>query len=581
MASDRRLVRAAFAERARLGASVACGLLAALFTVVLAAALARIVALALEGGHRPEEFVPALAAFALAAIARAIAGWTGGVLAASASARLRTRLRARLAGRLVRLGPLRIGSERAGELSATLQQGIERLDAFVASYLPQLALAAGIPLGISLIVAWQDPLSGLVLLVTAPLIPVFMVLIGGLAAARSRKQWRALSRMSAHFLDVLQGLPTLKVFGRAREQARRIERTSREFGDATMGVLRIAFLSALVLELVATISTAVVAVEVGLRLLYGRLGFEPAFLVLLLAPEVYAPLRRLGASFHAGTEGSAAAERIFEVLAREPPAIVVAPALPCPDRLAVRFEDVHYVYPARPGASGTDRPALAGIDLDLEPGRTLALVGPTGAGKSTLVALLLRFDVPARGRITVDGTPLERIDPAAWRRAVAWVPQRPHVFAATVEENIRLFRPDATRGQVVAAARAAGLADDIERLPAGWLTQLGEFGAGLSGGQLQRLALARAFVADAPLVVMDEPTSHLDPSLEAELAATTRRLLAGRTALVIAHRLGTVRHADEIAVLAGGRIVERGTHDVLASRDGPYLRLLRAARGEA
>jgi len=574
---DRRLLGEALSARGLLGLSVAAGLGTAVAVVVQAAALARAVAGVLLDGAGWARVAPAMGVFLGAVALRGAFSWASGAAAAAASARVRDRLRERLVQHLVRLGPVAVGRERAGELAGTLAEGIERLDAYIRRYLPQLALAAGIPVALILLVAARDLLSGVVLLVTVPMIPVFMVLIGKAAAARSRRQWTVLARLEAHFLEAIQGLPTLKVLGRARDEVGRIAEVSERFREATMGVLRVAFLSALALELVATISTAVVAVQVGLRLLYGHLTFEPAFFVLLLAPEVYAPLRALGAAFHSGTEGTAAAERIFGLLAQDPPRLEEGRE-PVPKRLHIELRGVRYVYVSRAAGTG-ERLALDGVDLELLPGAVTALVGPSGAGKSTLAALLLRFARPTAGEITVDGVPLARIELAAWRRAVAWVPQRPYLPAGTVAYAIRLYRPGASLAEVREAARLAGLAAEIEAMAEGYDTLLGEGGAGLSGGQARRLALARAFLADAPLVIMDEPTSHVDPELEASLVASAARLLQGRTALVIAHRLGTARRADRIAVMEAGRIVQTGRHEELAAVPGPYRSLLLAGEG--
>ncbi len=571
------MLRAVAAERFLLAFSVGCGLGAAGATVGQAAALARLVAGVLVHGGGVAASAGPLAVFLAATVVRALFSWGRRWASARASAGVRTELRKRLAQHLVALGPLLVGRERTGELAGTLDEGIERLDAYIADYLPQMVLAAGIPLGLIVLVAFRDPLSALVLAITVPVIPVFMVLIGSLASARARRQWTALARMGGAFLDAIQGLPTLKVLGRVREETARLAAVSERFRETTMGVLRIAFLSALVLELIATLSTAVVAVQVGLRLLYGHLTFEPAFLVLLLAPEVYAPLRSLGAAFHAGTEGTASAERIFDLLDTRPPEIAVPPLVPVPEEHTVRLDGVRFRYPSR--GDGEEGPALDGVDLEIRDGSVLALVGPTGAGKSTLAALLLRFALPGEGRITVGGVSLERIDPVAWRRMVAWVPQRPHLLPGTVRDNVRLYRPGAPDREVWAALEAAGLAEEVQDMPGGLELRLGEGGRGLSGGQAQRLAIARAFLADAPIVVMDEPTSHVDPGLEAVLAAAVRRLLDGRTALVIAHRLGTVRRADRIAVLERGRVVQEGTHAGLTSVPGPYRTLLTVGEG--
>jgi thiol reductant ABC exporter CydD subunit len=446
-----------------------------------------------------------------------------------------------------------------------------------------------------------DWISGLVLLLTAPLIPIFMILIGKQADALTKRQWLSLSRMSAHFLDVLQGLTTLKLFGRSREQVVTIGQISDSFRHATMGVLRVAFLSALVLEMVASLSTAVVAVQIGLRLLYGRLAFEQAFFVLILAPEFYLPLRLLGTRFHAAMEGVAAAQRIFDVLGREPPladptilernyGLSIPAPLPenngpepsslhsPPDQVDsagaqaphVRFLDVWYAY------DEGQRPALEGFSLNLAAGARLALVGPSGAGKSTVAYLLLRFVEPDRGLITVDGAPLASLSPAAWRQWVAWVPQNPYLFHDTVSENIRLARPDATRDQIEWAAHQAQAHAFIKALPQGYDTLVGERGARLSGGEGQRIALARAFLKDAPLLVLDEATANLDPEIEVQVQEALARLLMGRTTLMIAHRLSTVYRADQILVMAGGRVVQAGDHRTLRLEDGLYRRLLGA-----
>jgi thiol reductant ABC exporter CydD subunit len=417
------------------------------------------------------------------------------------------------------------------------------------------------------------------LLFTAPLIPIFMVLIGNLAEGLTKRQWVSLSRMSAHFLDVLQGLTTLKLLGRSREQVETIARISNRFRQTTMGVLRVAFLSALVLELVATLSTAIVAVEVGLRLLYGYLNFEQALFVLILAPEFYIPLRLLGARFHAAISGATAAQRIFEVLdaplpvktTDRRPSTADASAL---SPLHIRFSDVHYTY------DEGSRPALNNVSFNIGPGQKVALVGPSGAGKSTIAHLLLRFIEPEQGAITANDLPLSEIDLTAWRRQLAWVPQQPYLFNASIADNIRLTRPEASKEAIIQAACWAYAHTFIETLPQGYDTIISERGARLSGGQAQRLALARAFLKDAPFLIFDEATANLDPEYETQIQAAMERLMQGRTALIIAHRLNTVYKADKILVIAQGQIVESGTHAVLLQQKGLYHRLVTAYGGQ-
>jgi ATP-binding cassette subfamily C protein CydCD len=598
---DARLLREARRSCRGLALAVALGALGGLLTVLQAQALSQTVNQLFLGGSTLAGIGPLLGALLIIALLRAATIWASEATAGMAAVEVKTGLRQRLFSHLMDLGPTYARGERTGELVNTTVEGIEALDAYFSQYLPQLALAALVPLTILAFVLPLDPISGLVLLLTAPLIPLFMILIGDQADAMTRRQWISLSRMSAHFLDVLQGLPTLKLFNRSRDELSRIAAISDRHRQATMGVLRVAFLSALVLELVATISTAVVAVEVGLRLLYGRLAFEQAFFILILAPEFYLPLRLLGARFHAGVAGVAAADRIFEIMD------CGLPIADSPSRSAIRqsatesgihnatnfgavsmqsatnnqpsvirFRNVSFRYP------GESQPALQDVSFDLLPGQKIALVGPSGGGKSTIAQLLLRFAEPSAGEIIVDGSPVRDLPDRSWRQQVAWVPQLPYLFHGSVIDNIRLGRADASPDQVMQAARQAGAHGFIRDLPQGYETIVEERGVRLSRGQAQRIALARAFLMDAPLVILDEATANLDPETEAEIEGSLESLLLGRTALVIAHRLHTVRNADSILVLERGRIVQAGTHATLSrDRDGVYARMLSARAASA
>ncbi len=577
MKLDRRLLREAWAGRAGLALTVGLGLLAGVVLVVQARLLSRAIAQAFLAASSLRQVQPLLLGLVFLALVRAGLVWGGEVAANRVAVQVKGRLRERLAAHLLALGPAYLHGERSGELTNTATEGIEALDAYFRHYLPQLALAALVPLTVLLLVFPLDWLSGLVLLLTAPLLPLFMILIGSAAEALTRRQWTSLSRMSAHFFDALQGLTTLKLLGRSREQVQTIAQISHRFREATMGVLRVTFLSALVLEMVGTIGTAVVAVQIGLRLLYGHLPFEHALFVLILAPEFYQPKRTLGARFHAGMAGVAAAQRLFEIYDVRVTADDVQwtaddwKAAPGPVlRGPLCFEDLFYAY------EGGRRPALNGLSFTVAPGETVALVGPSGGGKSTVFYLLLGFARPDRGRITVGGLPLSGLPVAAWRRFVAWVPQTPYLFYGTVADNIRLARPDASPDEVVWAARQAHAHEFIAALPQGYDTLIGERGARLSGGQAQRLALARAFLKDAPLLLLDEATAHLDPETEELVQEAMARLLRGRTALLIAHRLNTVLRADRILVLEGGRLVEEGSHEALLQRGGLYRRLVGA-----
>ena len=614
MKLDRRLLSLAQDARILLAIALLAGAIAGVATVAQARFLSQIIDRAFLGAADLGQLGAPLRWFFLAILVRAAAAYGSDVAAIQVAAQVKQALRQRLLDHLFALGPLHARAERTGELAVVVTEGIDALDAYFSQYLPHLALAVLIPVAILAFVLPRDPLSGVVLFLTAPLIPLFMILIGSLADALTRQQWQTLSRLGAHFFDVLQGLPTLKLFGRSREQIAVIAQISERYRATTMGILRVTFLSALVLEWLATISTAVVAVTVGLRLLYGQLPFEQAFFVLILAPEFYQPLRSLGARFHAGAAGTEAAQRIFALLAIQPAlaAETTAPdaaaidhrskppidepqpsssgaihaasqpatrrgSLSSPDARqlppAIAFEDVSYTYPA------ARSPALAGLTFTIPAGRITALVGPSGGGKSTIAHLLLRFLEPERGRITLDGAPLSAVAADAWRARVAWVPQLPYLFHDTIAANILLARPDASRDAVIAAARLAHAHEFIAALPAGYDTVIGERGARLSGGQAQRLALARAFLKDAPFLILDEASSHLDPEHAAALDDCIQRLAMNRTILIIAHRLNTVRRADQIVVIANGRAMETGAHDALLQRDGLYRRLI-AAQGD-
>ncbi len=592
MRLDRQLLHRVQAAKGPLALAIGLGAGGGTAVVAQAYLLSLAVSRVFLDGQALGDVLWLLVAFLLLSLVRAGLTWGAEAAADRVASRVKHDLRMQLTAHLLDLGPAYARGERSGELANTAVEGIEALDAYVRQYLPQLALAALVPLTVLLLVFPLDWVSGLVMLLTAPLIPIFMVLIGSLAESLTRRQWTSLSRMSAHFLDMLQGLTTLKLLGRSREQFQVIAQISDQFRGATMGVLRVTFLSALVLEMVATISTAVIAVQVGLRLLNGQMPFQQGFLVLLLAPEFYMPLRTLGARFHAGMQGVAAARRIFDVLGTLPPGglsgrsaadlsgeaergVGLPPSPAVPARLDICFSAVHYAY------DGGQRPALNGLSFDLSHGESLALVGPSGAGKSTVAYLLLRFIEPGLGTITVGGQPLQDLYPAAWREQVAWVPQHPHLFHGTVTENIRLARPDASRAEVERAARQANAAQFVEALPRGYDTLVGERGARLSGGEAQRIALARAYLKDAPLLILDEATANLDPEIEALVQEAMGRLLSGRTALIIAHRLSTVQHASRILVLDRGCIAEEGTHSALMNQGGLYRRLVGAYGGGA
>jgi ATP-binding cassette subfamily C protein CydD len=501
---------------------------------------------------------------------RALLAWGSEQAAFRAAVGVKLGLRDALFRRAQSLGPVHLGREGSGDLATRLVDGIEALEPYYARFLPAISLMVMVPLSILAFVWPRDWLSGLILLGTAPLIPLFMILIGKGAERLNQRQWRRLARLSAHFLEAIQGLTTLKLFNASRREAELVARISDDYRRSTMAVLRVAFLSSLALEFFATLSIALLAVTVGFRLLWGEMDFLHGFFILLLAPEFYLPLRSMGTHYHARMEAIGAAERLVALVEASATDRQQATALaPDPRQVPIRFEAVEFTYTG-------GRRALRGLDLEIRPGERLALVGPSGAGKSTLANLLLGFIQPDCGRIRVGDLDLTLVDPDDWRRYLAWIPQRPRLFHGSLLDNIRLGRPGATEAQVRQALMDAGAEDFVDRLPQGLEILVGENGQGLSGGQVQRIALARAFLREASLVVLDEPTASLDRATEARVQQGIGRLAQGRTLVTIAHRLHTVRRADRILVLEEGRVVEQGGHQELARSEGLYRHMLAA-----
>ncbi|MCX5185910.1 thiol reductant ABC exporter subunit CydD [Streptomyces sp. NBC_00268] len=547
---DPRLLRYARATRFFLMAVVGLGAAGAALVIAQAMLIAEVVVGAFQHGHSVSELRTPLVLLVAVAIGRAVVSWLTELAAHRASAAVKSELRGRLLERAAALGPGWLSGQRTGSLVALATRGVDALDDYFSRYLPQLGLAVVVPVAVLARIVTEDWVSAAIIVVTLPLIPVFMALIGWATRSQMDRQWRLLSRLSGHFLDVVAGLPTLKVFGRAKAQAESIRRITDEYRQATMRSLRIAFLSSFALELLATISVALVAVTIGMRLVHGDMDLYVGLVILVLAPEAYLPLRQVGAQYHAAAEGLAAAEEIFSVLETPVPATgsLVAP------EGEIHFEGVTVRYPGRSGDAVSD------VSFTVEPGETVALVGPSGVGKSTLLNVLLGFVAPAAGRVRIGGVDLAEADVEEWRSRVAWVPQRPHLYAGSIAENVRLARPDADDTAVRRALGDAGALEFVDALPDGARTVLGEDGSGLSAGQRQRLALARAFLADRPVLLLDEPTASLDGATEAEVVAAVRRLAVGRTVLLVVHRPALLEVADRVVRLeAGAPVVAAGS----------------------
>lgn len=540
-ALDPRLLAYARSTRFFLVLSVLVGAVTAFLVIVQAWLIARVVTGAFVH-HRSLGSLEGLFVALLAVIAgRAALAWAAEGASVRASASAKSELRRAVTEHVAALGPAGLEQHDTGKLSVLLTSGLDALDGYYSRYLPQVFLAVMVPVTVIAVVAGADWVSAVLIAVSLPLIPLFMALVGATTRDRTAARMRSLQHLAGHFLDIVSGLPTLKVFGRAKAQARAIAEVTDRYRSATMATLRLTFLSSLILELLATVSVALVAVAVGLRLLGGTMTFQDALFVLVLAPEAYLPLRALGLHYHASADGMKAAEELFALL--EEPSPAPAGGSTRPMGTAVQVEGLDVTYPGRV------LPAVRGADLTVEAGETVALTGPSGCGKSTLLAVLLGLRRPQGGSVTLGGADLEDVDLEEWRSQIAWVPQQPHLFARSVADNVRLARPGATGTEVEAALGAAGLSEVVQRLPQGVDTVLGEGGAGLSAGERQRLSLARAFVRDAPLLLLDEPTANLDAQTEADVLTTVRHLVEGRTAVIVAHRPALAALADRVVEL--------------------------------
>ncbi len=484
---------------------------------------------------------------------------------------VKAHLREDILNHVIALGPF--GQKQKGTVLHLMTDGLKNVEAYIIRYIPQMLYTILIPLIMAIAIMNVAPWTGIILCITFPLIPFFMILIGKQAEKLNKEQWSRMSFLSGHFLDILQGLTTLKVFGRSVEQVDVISRLSLEFKNTTLRVLRVAFLSALVLELISTISTALVAVYMGVAILEGYMAFEPGFMVLLLTPEFYTPLRQLGAAFHTGMEGQTALEAMENFLdlpIREPRSgsyVGESEDLRC-----IEFSHVSYRYDEESPLAVDD------VSFSLERGQTLMLVGESGAGKSTLAYLLMRLVSPLTGRILVDGHDLMDIDASWWRSQLCVVPQYPYLFKGTIADNIR-FGQEVSDEKVEWAAKQAEAHGFISLLAEGYQTVLGEGGLGLSGGERQRIALARAFLKGAPVVILDELTAHLDVDTEQRLALAVERLRDNRLVLMIGHRIPTMKWADQLLVCRQGEIIGQGNYEDLRHTNEYFAELLLAGIG--
>jgi thiol reductant ABC exporter CydD subunit len=547
---DRRLFGVTEGVRRHLGLTILLGLISAIVVVVGAWVLAGIVNRIFLDGAAPGDLIGAFVVLGFIYLVRGVLEWGRSVTAHRSAADVKRTMRDRvMRAVLVQTAHGRVAL--SGDLAVTATTGLDALDAYFSRYLPQLVLGALIPL---LAIVWLvtvDPLTAVIIVVTVPLIPVFMILIGNYADRATQERWRTIRSLGAGVVETLRGLLTLEVYGAGEGRLKRVRKLSEEYRKQTMGTLRIAFLSAFVLELVATISVAVIAVAVGLRVVSGSLDFEPAFAILILAPEVYAPLRKAGSEFHAAMDGMEASRSVFDVLEAAPSTQerTTVPFEMSVDGPLVEFTSVAYRYPAEDAESAVA--VLDGVNLRIERGEHLAVVGPSGAGKSTLIRLILGFGAPTAGALVVDGVPIDQLDLRSWRSRVGWVRQDPFLIAGTVGDNVRLGSPGAESERVADALATVGAGDLIPRID----ELIGERGSGLSHGQRRMVTLARAVLREPDLLLLDEPTAGIDTESQFLFARSFERIAAGRTVLTVAHQRILVDMADRVVTIDDGRII--------------------------
>ena len=546
-ALDRRLLRCTRGGRIHLAVVVLIGLVTAALAIAQAQLLAEAISRAFLGRAGLPELRGTLVALALVLGARAVLGWAGEVAAQRAAAGVKAALRRLILARALELGPRWAADRASADVVTLATRGVDALDAYFGRYVPQVALTAIVPVAVVLSVAMADPIAALTIGLTVPILIVLMILAGRAARSRRQSRWLALSRLACYFLDVVAGLPTLKLFGRAHAQIAALERITDDYRRETMGALRIAFLSAFSLEFFGTLSVALVAVGVGLRLVAGDLDLRTGLFVLVLAPEAYLPIRQLGLHFHASEEGRAAARAAFAIVDAEPARMAAGPPARMPGLehgFRLRVEDASIRQPGR------DLLAPAGASLDVGPGEIVAVTGPSGAGKSSLLLAIAGLVPLDAGRITVaatgdPGVDVAALEPAAWRSIVAWLPQEPFLFAGSVGDNVRFGARGVSDAEVRGALAIVGLGDvDPDR-------SLAERGVGLSSGQRRRIGLARVLARHARVLLLDEPTAGLDVSTERRLLAAIRALTdEHRTAVIlVAHRPEAVAAADRVVAV--------------------------------
>ena len=503
----------------------------------------------------------------LIVVLRAVIGFGLELYNRRTSIKIKANLRNNLINAFIKKGPIRLKNDKPGEIITLVQDGVEGMDGYFSEFIPQMILASICVPVIFIVAVSKDWISGLIMIVTIPLIPIFMMLIGMMADKLNKKQWKALQSMGGHFLDVLRGLPTLKLFGRSKRQAEIVGQISEDYRKATLEVLKVAFLSALVLELVATLSTALISVSLGVRLLYSMINFKTAFFVLLLTPDYYQSMRSLGAKFHSAMSSISIADEVYLNLSEKSyePSITTNKIIS--KDVEISIDNLGFEYTE-------GQPVLKNLTMEIPFGKKTSLVGKSGSGKSTIISLIMGFIEGYSGNLKINNIELKEISKENWVNNFAYVPQNPKIFKASVLENLAISRPTASNEEIMKIAKITGVDYFVEKLPKGYDSIIGEGGISLSGGESQLISIARACLKDVKFVLLDEPTSALDPETERKINAALEILVTGKTTLTIAHRIPTIINSDKIYVIEDGSIVEQGTHEELIKLENNYYNLL-------
>lgn len=523
----------------------------------------------LFGGDLFANVIKKLSIFFLALVVRQLLAVWKRNIAYHFAAKTSEEFREALLQKLFQLGPRFVKEEGSGQTVTLVMEGMMKFRRYLELILPKMINSAIIPAMICIFVFFMNIRSGVILALAVPILIAFMILLGLAAKVKADRQYESYQMLSNHFVDSLRGLETLKYLGLSRQHIDKIIFVSERYRKATMGTLRIAFLSSFALDFFTMLSIATVAVFLGLDLINGKMELLPALTILILSPEYFLPIREVGADYHATLDGKEAGKKVQEILDKETleQKQEAIPHWKSESTLSVEGLNVRF--------ADSDRPSLQNIQFSVSGLKKIGIIGASGAGKSTMIDILSGFLTPSSGEFQINGKKLTTLSQSDWQSQITYIPQHPYIYHDTVLNNIRFYNPEATEKDVEEAAERAGLAEVIQSLPHGFKTIIGEGGRSLSGGQEQRIALARAFLGNRPIIMLDEPTAHLDIETEYELKETMLQLFNGKLVFFATHRLHWMLDMDEIIVLDQGKIVEIGTHEQLMKQNSTYYQLVK------